>query len=537
MANFTTVIQTRTITQNVEYSIAKDANYSSGSPMTVMGYVQAVADISAMVAGDIVEIRFYKSVNGGTPLPLIDPITRNNAQSQHYTIPLQLLASGWDITLKLTTATSRSVKFEVVMDTNDVNAATVGTGAIVAATFAAGAITSTVIAANAIGASQIATDAIDADSIAADAGTEIRTGLATSTALTTAQTDLTTLTGRLTSTRAGLLDNLDTAMTTRAAAATALSTAQWTNARAGYLDNLNIGGNVAASAEVVAIQNNTRVVRVVPDMIERPDTGTQAFRIEVLLYDSTGNMEAPDSAPTIALVNQAGTDLSARLDSTTMALVSTGRYRAVYTAAVADALEQLVWTFSIVEGGATRLYGNTSVIVDTSAVDFTSADRTKLNQLATDYTTARAGGLDALPLLDAAITTRASAGSVATVASSITTLGSAVASVQADTDNIQTRLPTTLDAGAMRSTIDAGALASIGAGILSAVVDIGIDALAAPVNITVIGAFRLLLSEAVGKVSGFISGTPVYRDTADTKARISGTITADGRTAVSVDPT
>jgi hypothetical protein len=47
-----------------------------------------------------------------------------------------------------------------------------------------------------------------------------------------------------------------------------------------------------------------------------------------------------------------------------MALVSTGRYRAIYTASDTDDLEQLVWTFSVVEGGATRVYGNTTVIVD-----------------------------------------------------------------------------------------------------------------------------------------------------------------------------
>jgi hypothetical protein len=159
---------------------------------------------------------------------------------------------------------------------------------------------------------------------------------------------------------------------------TALADVGATSARMGYVDNLNISGNVASSAEVTSIQNNTRVVRVVPDVIERPDSGTTAYRIELLLYDDVGNMEAPDSAPTIALVNQAGTDRSARLDSTTMALVSTGRYRAVYTADPADTLEQLVWSFSVVEGGNTRLYGNTSLIVDTSAVDFTAADRTKL---------------------------------------------------------------------------------------------------------------------------------------------------------------
>lgn len=171
----------------------------------------------------------------------------------------------------------------------------------------------------------------------------------------------------------------------------------YTSGRAAYLDNLNIGGNVASSAEVVAIQNNTRCVRVVPAVIERPDTGTTTYRIELLLYDAVGNMEAPDSAPTVALVDQAGTDLSARLDSATMALVTTGRYRAVYTATATDDLEQLVWTFSVVEGGQTRLFGNTSLIVDTSAVDFTAADRTKLDALHDDRLTAtRAGYLDRL---------------------------------------------------------------------------------------------------------------------------------------------
>lgn len=142
-------------------------------------------------------------------------------------------------------------------------------------------------------------------------------------------------------------------------------------------------GVVASSTEVVAIQNNTRVVRVVPTVIERPDAGTTTYRVELLLYDETGNMETPDSAPTIALVNQAGTDLSARLDSPTMALVSTGRYRAIYTASLTDDLEQLVWAFSVVEGGNTRVYGNTTLIVDTTAVDFTVADRVTLGLAAT----------------------------------------------------------------------------------------------------------------------------------------------------------
>jgi hypothetical protein len=147
----------------------------------------------------------------------------------------------------------------------------------------------------------------------------------------------------------------------------------------------------AVNTAVTSIQNNTRCVRVVPDVIERPDSGTTTYRVELLLYDDVGNMEVPDAAPTVALVNQAGTDLSARLDSPTMTLVSPGRYRSVYTASVGDALEQLVWTFSVVEGGATRLYGNTSTVLDTSAVGFNSGDRTTLNAAAAEIT--RWGGM------------------------------------------------------------------------------------------------------------------------------------------------
>lgn len=161
--------------------------------------------------------------------------------------------------------------------------------------------------------------------------------------------------------------------------------ARLTSARAGYLDNLNVGGPVASSAEVTSVQNNTRVVRVVPSIIERPEANSPSsptvFRIELLLYDTVGNMEAPDSAPTVDIVNQAGTSLNARLSSTTMSLVSTGRYRVTYTATDSDPLEQLIWAFSVVEGGNTRVYGNTSLVVDTTAVDFTAADRTKLDTL------------------------------------------------------------------------------------------------------------------------------------------------------------
>lgn len=122
-----------------------------------------------------------------------------------------------------------------------------------------------------------------------------------------------------------------------------------------------------AQTAITSIQNNTRCVRVVPETIIVPDAATRTYRIELLLYDEIGNMETPDSDPTITLVNEAGTDRSSRLDSTTMAFVSTGRYRAIYTSTAAEPEEQLVWTFSVVEGGLTRLYGNQSSVAEAGA--------------------------------------------------------------------------------------------------------------------------------------------------------------------------
>lgn len=417
MANFTVISNTNTI-GTTEFSIPKNANYSSGSPMTTLGVVYAYLDVSAMLAGDEFRVRIYEKVNGGTQRVVFEA-SLIGAQAQLYTFPVLLLGDGWDHTVKKIAGNDRSILGSTRQDTNDVNTLTITAGAVNAAA--------------------IATDAIDADAIKTDAVTELQSGLATSSALTTAQTDLTTLTGRLTSTRAGLLDNLDAAVTTRAPSSTALSTAQWTNgraalldhldadvstrapastalstaqyssARAGFLDNLNVGGLVAAQAEVVAIQNNTRVVRVVPEQIMIPATSTLTYRVELLLYDEVGNMEVPDSAPTIALVNQVGTDLSARLSSTTMTSISSGRYRVTYTSTAGDTAEQLVWTFSVVEGGATRLYGNNSLVVDQSTgggPDFTSSDRALLTTLAADYTTARAAKIDNL---DATVSSRAPA--------------------------------------------------------------------------------------------------------------------------------
>lgn len=152
-----------------------------------------------------------------------------------------------------------------------------------------------------------------------------------------------------------------------------------TSTRAGYLDKLNISGNVAGSTEVLAIQNNTRVRIPVPGAMERPDSGSTAYELDLYLYDEAGNMEAPDSTPTITARNESAVDRSANLSA--VSNVSTGHYKVTYTVAVGHAIEQIIFEWSVVEGGVTRKHGASTQIVDTTAVDFTAADRTKLDTL------------------------------------------------------------------------------------------------------------------------------------------------------------
>lgn len=436
MANFTANSGSIALTQNVEYSIAAAANYSSGSPQTSLGYVMAKIDLLAMVAGDAVRIRAYSAINGGTQAPYLDA-TVTGAQSEHYVVPLALQDTGWDVTVMRTTAAALTVKFSVIRDTNDVNALTLG----------AAAITATSIAAAAITAAKFAANAVDANALATDAVTEIQTGLAlAATALSTVQ---------WTNVRAALLDNLDTAVSTRAPSATAVSNVDYTALRAANLD--------------AAI--STR---------------------------------APGST---ALSTAQWTNTRAGLVDNLDAAVST-------RAAAATALSTTQWTNT-----RAGLIDNLDAAVSTRAPSATAVSNAVL-------TPARSANLDNL---NATVSSRATPADVTGVGS---VLASAIAAVQADTDDIQTRIPTALDGD---GNIKAG-VQSIVAGAASVVAD-AVMATVVVTGFTVAGAIRTLLSFAVGKLSGVTGGTYVYRDVLDTKPVITGTVVADGRNAVTVDPT
>lgn len=161
--------------------------------------------------------------------------------------------------------------------------------------------------------------------------------------------------------------------------------------------------DVASSALLAALQNisnNTFVATTIPTILERPDSGSTTASIVVVFADETGTAKNLDSgSPALTLTNDLGQDLASRVGAWTNP--ATGKYVATYTNNAAHALEWLNWEITgTVNAKLRRIVGYTQ-LVDTSAVDFTNADRTKLNQLAADYTTDRAGKLDQIATADA----------------------------------------------------------------------------------------------------------------------------------------
>jgi len=182
--------------------------------------------------------------------------------------------------------------------------------------------------------------------------------------------------------------NTDMRGTDNAALATNLATllTRLSETRAGYLDWLNTGGLVASQADIQGITQAQRV-RVLPSpQMERPDSGSTAFRVWIYVYNELHQAEDLDAIPTVTAENNAGTDRSANLGTVTKPGGTTGQYYVDYTVADTHAIEGLVFKVAAVEGAVTTNYAAASIVTDTTAVDFTSADRSKLEALNTDWT-------------------------------------------------------------------------------------------------------------------------------------------------------
>ncbi len=110
----------------------------------------------------------------------------------------------------------------------------------------------------------------------------------------------------------------------------------------------------AIDAGMVVLQSDTRAMIVFPSEVEIPESGTTNYRLYLYLYDTTGEMEAPDSAPTITIIDSSGAE---EVAETPMTNVDTGRY--YYTVAIVNTETPENWIahIKVIESGDTRYYG------------------------------------------------------------------------------------------------------------------------------------------------------------------------------------
>lgn len=337
------------------------------TPQTTAVNVEVLIDATAMVAGDQYRVQVLDKVNGGTAIVVWEGFI-TGATPQAVRVPPRRVNEGWDVRAKLTGGSARTIAWSIKEDVGDRAALTIAAGAIAAATFSASAITSTVIAASAIGATQIASaaitaakfasDAIDATALAASAVTEIQSGLATSSSVSSVQTDVTTLTGRLTSGRAAGLDNLDSTVSSRASA-TAVAGVQTdatsllgrlTAIRAGLLDNLaNLDAAVSSRAAAATAVSSADL------------TPTRAAKLDQLDAAVTSRASTASLAAVQADTDEIQTRLPAALDGegNMKSGVQTIAANAITAAATATdlltAIAAAVWG-TISEGAETVLH-------------------------------------------------------------------------------------------------------------------------------------------------------------------------------------
>ena len=182
---------------------------------------------------------------------------------------------------------------------------------------------------------------------------------------------------RLTSQRAGYLDNLSGGSVALNSDMLSLLS-RLSSARAGYLDNLNAGGVVASQADIVAINQSAsrRILLTTVQQYERPESSSSSYTIEARTFDGDGAATNADSTPTLTATGATTGSLAANLSSATSP--ATGVYRWTYTVASGATQEQIRFDVSATIGGSTFTLAAYSQVVDLVSSTWTTSDRTKL---------------------------------------------------------------------------------------------------------------------------------------------------------------
>lgn len=305
-----------------------------------------------------------------------------------------------------------------------------------------------------ITAAKLAADAITAAKVASDVSAEFATALLTDL-LSSSNFNTVGSFGKL------VKDHLDAAVSSRSTyaggdtAGTTTLLSRITSTRAGYLDNLS-GGTIATQADVNAINQSAsrRIILTTVSQWERPESGSVQYTIEARTYDGDGAAVNADSTPTLTVTGSTTGSLAANLATATNP--ATGVYRWQYTVSSSATLEQVRVDISAVISSSTFTLTAYSQTTDFVASTWTGADR---EMLATIY--------DKLPSRD--FLTGANAATGALVTSDIglasgdldtkftalntklgtpsTSVSADIAAVKTDTGNLITRIPATLFSG------------------------------------------------------------------------------------------
>ncbi len=156
-----------------------------------------------------------------------------------------------------------------------------------------------------------------------------------------------------------------------------------TSARAGYLDNLNTSGVVASQADINALNQSAsrRVILTTVGQYERPESGSSTYTVEARTYSADGAIVNADSTPTLTATGIVSGSLAANLSAASSP--ATGVYRWTYTVSSSATLEQVRFDLSATIAAEAWPMAVYSQVADFVAATWTTADRATLEARAT----------------------------------------------------------------------------------------------------------------------------------------------------------
>ena len=96
----------------VEYSLPN--NSTTLTPITVDGVYQVFIDLAALTLGDVYVLNIYERVvNAGTQRLVSTSTVGGPLLQPHYVTPSLILLHGWDVTLKKSSGTDRSIGWSI----------------------------------------------------------------------------------------------------------------------------------------------------------------------------------------------------------------------------------------------------------------------------------------------------------------------------------------------------------------------------------------------------------------------------------------